>query len=300
MKKLVLFLPMIALTALFISCHQGNGKNSASSGEDAPKEEEKQEKMVPSANPNAKKPENKETYKNAEANKASARANESASEGQEDEPFPYLEKMTHKRFDDITIKYAPKHTEVYNLMENDLDADNPFLPVVERYMGGMLMMKTKLQKNGEDYIIIHSPGPSGDPAFMIFKNNKDKERVTSIAGNKLYIPGNGNVYAEGNTFSNIKARKKYTLRNGKIEEVKQPFYYAGMKTTTKTPIKLYASQKLKQEVASLPSGYPIELVLEASNHMYLIKTKFGLVGWKKVEWRGLSSKSIKGLRTASD
>ena len=160
---------------------------------------------------------------------------------------------------------------------------------------------TKIKANGADYVVVYSPGPSADPTFMFYKDGSFNKPAFSIPASKLFIPVNGNLYSEGYAALNIDVRRKYIFSNNDVEEVDQPFYYTGKQTSTKSAIKLYATQQFNREIASLPADYPIEIVLEHPDKRHiLIKTKFGLVGWKKINFRGLNSADIKGLRTASD
>jgi len=100
----------------------------------------------------------------------------------------------------------------------------------------------------------------------------------------LYITGNKNLYSSGNTNNTFDVKRKFKFTNNRLNEVEQPFYMVGIKGYTLNPIKLYESQKLEEEILQLPKNYPIEILLSQNSHnsmegLYLVKTKFGLLGW---------------------
>ena len=94
-------------------------------------------------------------------------------------------------------------------------------------------------------------------------------------------------------------RRKFLLKNNSCIEVKQPFYYVGLKTITLKPIQLYRSKEQKEIIAKLFSNSPIEVLIN-SGEFYLLKSSFGLVGWIKIPETLIQTSPIKGLYFAGD
>lgn len=293
MKNLILLFVSVCLLMSAYSCNQGGGKDQGKDEHEKKQaatenaEKTPEQTTTAEADPGANEPEQPEV-RNPETEATP-------------EPFDHLTKMYLSENKRIMIKYNPDHTEIINKEIDELSENDPFKQIASGLFAGTIALKTKIKENGADYVVVYSPGPSADPTFMFYKDGNFNQLAFSVPATNLFIPGNGNLYSEGYAALNNDVRRKYIFSNNDIEEVNQPFYYVGKKTSTKQAIKLYATPKMEQVIASIPANYSIEIVLEHPDKpMLLIKTKFGLVGWKKLNLRGLSSDDIKGLRTASD
>ena len=130
-------------------------------------------------------------------------------------------------------------------------------------------------------------GPSEDPTFEIIPTKSGIE-PTSLDGTRLYIPKGDNLYVDGWSNTMYNQRRKYTFNGKQFEEIKQPFYYVGLKTKISfkdTPevqqkfVVLYQEKNTDKTVAVLPEGSEIEVLLSDGEHWYLVRSSFGLVGW---------------------
>lgn len=183
--------------------------------------------------------------------------------------FDDLSVMHVKEFDSITIRYDEGLTEIINKpIENER---------------GIKALVTRLIKDSPTlYLVTFDPGPSGDPEFIISEIRENKgQKLISLRGEELIIPGNGVLYTSGSADMMFETRKKFLLHDGVIKEVKQPFYYVGLKTKLKRSIDLFSEPTNKQIIAHLPEGSRVEVLINKEND-YLIKTPFGLVGWLKI------------------
>lgn len=192
--------------------------------------------------------------------------------------------------DSILIHFDKSVTEV--LKKQIVKGD----PLYDEYIGDgeWLLIRTKLDKSkAETYVIGFSPGLSGDPVFGFLKeNNGNLVNFSQIYGLQLFVPSDGNIFVTGHTNNMFDQRKKYRLTNDTIIEVKQPYYYVGLKSSTKKPIQLYREKAQKQIVAFLPEKSEIEVIINDGEY-YLIKTSFGLVGWWKLD--NMKSEEIEDL-----
>jgi hypothetical protein len=180
-----------------------------------------------------------------------------------------------------------------------VDTNSVFDSEGARFFGLYEYAKTKIVRNSEKYYhIMFDWGPSYDPNFSIYTvENGEAVLIGSISATRLYIPGNGNIYAEGRQNQIFNVRQKFKIKNGKIEEVKQAMKYVGLKTTTNELIKLSIEKESSSNIAVLPKGAEVEVLLNEGNY-FLIRTSFGLVGWWK--WSYDKNNVIEGLYLSGD
>ena len=138
------------------------------------------------------------------------------------------------------------------------------------------------------YQIDYDMGPSDDPTFVIKRLGEGGAFTEVLAANalKIYIPGNNAIYTEGHTNNLFNQKRKYQAQLGVITEVKQPFYYVGVKGKLYQEFTLYTDVSMKDVVAKLPANSQVEVLLAENIDFYkpklLLKTDFGLTGWVEV------------------
>ena len=209
--------------------------------------------------------------------------------------FPGLQQLRLKN-EDITLYYDPALSQVLN------DAHPEATIHANEGISVSRPLRTQLLGDGKGYFTIDcDAGESQDPGCNIqLERNGKLEPVIHIPGLRFYFPGNGNIYVSGHNNTMFNARKKYQWRNGTFVEVRQPYSFVGLETTTKTAIEIFSSQDLKQVVASLPKESPVSVVLNEGEH-YLLKTPFGLLGWIKIPVGASQDESpIVGIYFAGD
>jgi len=168
------------------------------------------------------------------------------------------------------------------------------------------LFSTKLNSAvNQEFLIVFDNGPSDDPCFHIQLAGQQSQEngLITIRGNELILPGNGFIYAINRSDVNFEMKQKFKVEGQKIVEVKQAFYYVGIKGKTKKAITLYAEKEQKNVVANLPVEYDVEVLLNDGGDNYLIKTPFGLTGWIKITNREMyppPGQVIEGLYYAGD
>ena len=203
--------------------------------------------------------------------------------------------IDYSQVGDINVFYNEKLTKILN-KEIIINKDN---------YNSTKVIETKIDyKSKEKHIIEYSEGFSVDPHFTIYKKNKNKLiELTSFSGTEIFIPGNGNIYISGHTNNMFNMKLKYKLVDSSFIEVKQPYYYVGVKSKIKENITLYASQKMKNEVAKLPKDSVVTVLLNDGKD-YLLKSPFGLTGWYRIKHEypvGLHHKSeLEGIYNNGD
>jgi hypothetical protein len=174
------------------------------------------------------------------------------------------------------------------------------LPLEEGAPEVRRMIATRLNRDAEArYLIDFDPGPSADPGFII-TDQKSGKVVGNIGAESLAIPGNGFIYATGRANRLHLEHQKFAIRNGKLEEVKQPFSYVGLQSKAKVELKLLAKKDGGELIATIPAGDALEVVLRDEEHL-LVKTRFGLVGWWKMNTSVMPDNAeIEGIYYAGD
>lgn len=192
------------------------------------------------------------------------------------------------------ISYDPALAEVINKPLNAAGAANNAEPEVTR------LLVARLDREGEaKYTIDFDPGPSADPTFTI-SSEKSGERIGSIGADALTVPGNGFIYSTGRTNNLHQERQKFSIRDGKLVEIEQPFSYVGLDTKANVPLTLTAGKSTGEVIAKINKGGEVTVVLRDGDHL-LVKTPFGLLGWWKMNTEVMADNAeIEGIYYAGD
>lgn len=144
------------------------------------------------------------------------------------------------------------------------------------------------------YTVDFTPGLSLDPMFIILGDvSGELKRIGNVDGLYIAFPGDGFFYVTGHTNNCFDQRRKFTVRDGAIVEIRQPFYYVGLQTAAKANIDIYRDTGLTQIVEHIASGTPITVVANDGD-FYLIKTPRDILGWTKIDV-GQKDTAIGGL-----
>lgn len=185
------------------------------------------------------------------------------------------------------VYFEANFSEVIN---KPVPVNSPFYSEYSDDFGETIVISTKLHHTDKwESFVLYSDGPSGDPSFSFYTQKGDSiSYLGSVGGLSLFIPGNGNIYVSGHANNYFNKRKKYTVSNGNLTEVEQPFYYVGLETQTQSAITIYKSPEQIQKVAVLPANSAVEILINESDN-FLIRTSFGLTGWWKLDPYGDSA-----------
>lgn len=184
--------------------------------------------------------------------------------------FSWLESLSvdYTPVGEVRVLYNKDTSSVINTSASD-----------EKY-SSLQVIETQINsKSKTKYLIEYDEGLSVDPVFTVYeKTSRGLKEIRRFGCTEIVIPGNGNVYISGHTNNMFNQRRKFTLTAVGFEEVVQPYMYVGISTQIRQPIILYATQKMEGEVAKLPKGSEVEVLLNDGIY-YLVKTSYGLLGW---------------------
>jgi len=216
---------------------------------------------------------------------------------QETSPFPYLDKIEVYNFKGRELYIQKTNAQIINKKRIELSKENIFYAeeCEGEYM--TLIAICKIDNSNKSFTIAYSVCPN--PEFTIYDSENPNKIYGNINADKLFISGNGSIYCSGGE-STFDAKKKFKIIGDKLTEIKQPYYYIGLKTKTLKTIKLFETINLENEIANLPIDYPVEILLSnksfnSTKGLYLVKTKFGLTGWAELIAGQGKSIDIEGL-----
>ncbi len=221
---------------------------------------------------------------------------------QDDSPFSYLNKIEIKNFSDCELHLDISKADIFNCKRIELNKSHKFYAEEGEGEYETLISICNIDKTDKRYAITYGACPN--PEFIIYDSENPDRIIGTINATKMFVTGSGAIYSSGGE-GTFDARKKYKVIEGKLVETEQPFYYVGLKTKTLRPIKLYKTVDLENEVASLPIDYSVEILLStqafnSTEGLYLVKTKFGLIGWAELKAGQYTDIDIKDLKYIGD
>ena len=194
--------------------------------------------------------------------------------------------LAQHKFDDLEYRHVNESIEIgypksnFEPIFKECSETNLCAGVDE---SDIIIGKYKLENNTH-LNLYYSEGQSDDPQLIIEYNTNI---ILTADGDKFHFRGKS-LFVEGYSNNLFNKKRKFIFENGKFNEVRQPLYFVGIKGKLKRNIKIYKTKSLKSTVANLPKNYPIEIVMAEFNEndfaeYFLVKTKFGLIGWLKIE-----------------
>lgn len=202
----------------------------------------------------------------------------------------------------FSISYNPCCSQVYKTAVGDLAKSDPLYPTDDYGYDDIKMIKTRINSAKKvDCIVVYSEEPSADPHYVFYTCTNPAEILFIVPGEKIVIPGNGLIYSAGRTNNTIEARKKFAVTDSGLTEVKQPYYYSGMKSKALIDLKLYDSEELKNETGTIPAGTEVQILLKKDEtELYLIMDSYGITGWIDAGMTGIMPTVIEGLFYSGD
>lgn len=180
-----------------------------------------------------------------------------------------------------------KDVQVLNRSCLTLDPKDPFYCDGEAPVAGFVVAKYKAPGIKDSLTILFDGGMSDDPEFSIY--GKGQKLIGHVSCVEMYINASGLVYTAGHANNMFNRRRKFQIQKDTLIEIKQPYYYVGIKGQVEKDITLYKDKKGPDIVAQLPKGYEIEVLLaEATtkdyeaDYLFLVRTDFGLAGWLRL------------------
>ena len=102
------------------------------------------------------------------------------------------------------------------------------------------------------------PGPSEDPTFVIDLGAEQEY----LMGETLYVSSSGSFYLEREMNEYFEKRLKFSISNGKLEEVRQPFYRVDRQCEASTVLRMYEGPcNQGQLIATLPKGSTVDILV---------------------------------------
>jgi hypothetical protein len=144
-------------------------------------------------------------------------------------------------------------------------------------------LDVKLSPDDKDYLVLRcDSGGSNDPQCVLSASQDPDKEGVAIPGTLFVIPGDGCVYSGGHTNNMFSARALTCRKDGKLQQVAQPFSYAGFQSKALRKLTLYADKQKSGIVTTISKGDFVEVVLQDGD-FFLLRDAFGLLGWAALE-----------------
>jgi hypothetical protein len=171
------------------------------------------------------------------------------------------------------------------------------------------VLETKFRVRSQKYyVIVCSSGGSADFNCMFRPVGKSGDPFRSqIEGVRFEISGDDCVYASGHVNTMFDHRRKYCLVEDDLKEIRQPFHFVGLKSTTLRDLTFYSDKAGTSAVGTIPKGDFVEVLVastgrekdDAEHIHFLIRDRNGLTGWVDLAF-GQEAKDIAGIFFAGD
>jgi hypothetical protein len=206
-----------------------------------------------------------------------------------DRVFPGLKSVSAPNAG-VTIFYAPSLTTILSgeaatikIWDGEDTADRPIRTQLLGAGKGYFTVQCDAGPSGDPNCQFIQDLPSGDTRDVPIKPADSKNSRLALFGLRFILPGNGIIYVDGHMDTTFNERHKFEWKDGVFVEVKQPFLYVGLDSTTITSVILYTERDYQHPVAQLPANSPVKVLLNVSGtDDYLLRTPFGIVGWTKI------------------
>jgi hypothetical protein len=158
----------------------------------------------------------------------------------------------------------------------------------------------KLRADDASYHVLRcDSGGSNDPQCVLLTTQDANGKGVAIPGRLFVIPGDGCVYSAGHTDNMFDTRAVHCLVGADLKLVTQPFNYAGLKSKALKELTLYSDKNNAAIVTKIEPGQFVEVVLQDGD-WFLLRNRFGLSGWAKLETDIQKATQIEGFYFAGD
>ncbi len=223
-------------------------------------------------------------------------------------PFPDLQKKEYKlaahaevtELNRTYLSFNPKFYKEINILRKNLPKNDPlymdesFGPPREE---DIVLGTIDLSGKNDIYYVLLSDFPSYDISYSFYKYERIKNAKSplefiepdfSIFAPSIIIPSNGNVYSYGHNNNSYSLKKKYLYKEGKIVELKQPFNYVGVASSSLKEQTIYSDLSLSSPLYMISKGSPVTIVaihedLKNNKEFFVVASEFGLVGYIQID-----------------
>jgi hypothetical protein len=144
--------------------------------------------------------------------------------------------------------------------------------------------------------INYSQGPSCDPLFGIARiDGSHRTHLADLDANDLTIPGDGYVYVIQRSNSYFSKHMKFAVARDSLIEISQPAHFVGLNSTTNDTLQLFQEPTLRRHVATIVPHESLTVVLSIADDLYMIRNRFGILGWAKLPSTGGGETAIREL-----
>ena len=176
--------------------------------------------------------------------------------------------------------------KIFNTSCEKLSYEDPFYHAqgdTSSYIKVMEYIPNEL--DSDLYSILFSIGESGDSRYEFYLEGEFQTPAFILHTDHLDFLGEGILVARGSMNEMFMRSRKYEIDNGKIKELKQPFYSVDIQSEATKDFDLFLTKRFKHVIDHVSKGDKVSvLVAEFKNKYayYLVRSELGLIGWVKI------------------
>ena len=185
----------------------------------------------------------------------------------------------------LTVSFDGK-ASVYNTPVNKLDKNDPFYQ--DQTSSAVKVLDIVLDSgSGDTYTVLFRLGEGGYVRYEFYRNGAYEAPSFVLDCDHLDFLGDGYLITLGAMNQMFPISKKFKISNGRVREVKQPYYAVNIKSKATRDIDIYANKSMKRVIAHIKKGDDVTVLLtefKKKHVYYLLRSDQGLTGWIRVEW----------------
>jgi hypothetical protein len=139
---------------------------------------------------------------------------------------------------------------------------------------------------GDQYSVLFYMGEGGYSQYEFYLENDCVTPAFTLYCDHLDFLGNGYLIARGSMNRMFPISRKYKISNGRVREIKQPFYAVNIQSEATRDFDIYLNKNTNRIVAHIEEGDPVTVLLaefKKKHVYYLVRSSLGLTGWVRIE-----------------
>ncbi len=190
------------------------------------------------------------------------------------EPYPWLK-----------VSYVGE-AKVFNTSCEKLSYEDPFYHAQGDTSSYIKVLEYIPNEHDSDlYSILFSIGESGDSRYEFYLEGEFVTPAFILHTDHLDFLGGGIIVARGSMNEMFTRSRKFQINNGKIKELRQPFYAVDLQSEATQDFDIYFSKRLNKVIDHVGKGDKVSVLIAEFKDKYayyLVRSELGLTGWVKI------------------
>lgn len=177
---------------------------------------------------------------------------------------------------------------VYNKSLDQLEYEDPFYHFqgdTSSYIKVLDIVPD--QRTGNLYSVLFKMGEGGYSRYEFYLEGECVTPAFTLFTDHLDFLGNGRLIARGSMNQMFPISRQYMIANGRVKELKQPFYAVDIKSKAIRDFDIFLTKRMVQIVDHVKKDDQVTVLLSEFKNRYvyyLVRSDLGLTGWIRVEF----------------